>query len=1252
MAHIRIQLIGAFQLWLDDHAVSEITSPKIQALLAYLAVESTRVHSRDQLAALLWPDFPQQKARQNLRQSLSRLLKAIPQAADDIPFLHVTRQEVGFNRTCAYTLDVEDYTNVLNSTRNHAHKDVVHCADCCRRLATVIDGQAGDLLDGLTADSLPFEEWAMLKREWIRRQQLSTLDILTQHALWREDHKAAYGYAWRQIEIDPLHEEAHADAMRALALDGRPRDALAQFEQLRTILDTELGIRPSAESSALAEEIRTGLFPRRGQNNLSSSMPAPPKTEATVRTSLPPQFTPFVGRRDELTRIDELIVQPHCHLLTMVGVGGVGKTRLAVEAAQRTAGHFADGVYFVPLVAVTSPTQLVTAIAHAISFTLPLVAYTLAEQQDALVRYLRTRSMLLVLDNYEHLLPDVELITQLLQGAPGLMLVVTSRVPLELRAEWIIEIDGLPFPPLHGPAKPAADYAAVQLFATTVERIKPGAHRLDTAAPEIARICALVQGMPLALELAAARVRTLPLDEVADAIAADLNFLSTSMRDVPERHRSLRAVIDQSWRLLTVDEQRIFAGLSVFRGDFSQDAALTVTGAETQTEKQTEKQTETEKQTGAALLQRLSAHSLLRRREGNRYEIHETLRQYAADKLIEETLFAETIRRRFAAYFLELAARLEDDFNGRDVPGAQETLYAEIENLRQAWAWALEVALIEPIGRSVTSVFRFFNGVGLMQEGESTLEAAIAALRPRGEAVVTARLLCKLSRLQNSRGRFEPAATSASDAIALINSIPPNAAARKDNTPPIHHIEAEAWQQWGRSMLHLGRFNEADGHLEQAMSLLGALDNATPEQLALAAEVQINLGTIAGFQSNYKAAHAYDVESLRLARLSGDRHLEAIALNNLGSVAELSGRIDDAIDYFEQSLAIFETLSYRRGMANCLSNIGASMSWRGELTDALNRHQEALRINQEIGDIGGEGWALMAIGSIFYRLGQMGNAHRSLQQALELNREGTLSMDTWASYHMAQVTLGQGQLDEARRWIEHSYTLARSMDDEMSAADAEMLWGQIELWLGKWETAEERFERGLQVIQKHKHTQGEVGAQVARSNLAQVKGNLQEALAHVEAALAVPNTAHLLLTRAHALTQQGRVLAAMGEVAGAEDALASALAMRRQMGQPHHVAEVQALQAKLWLAVGQHDEARRAAEAVLAHVRTGGGPNSVDGVDDPIDVFVTAAAVLDAVAAPGADELRSAARIRLQHETESLADPQARATLLTRWKRD
>ncbi|MBI1299465.1 tetratricopeptide repeat protein [bacterium] len=1242
MAYIRIQLIGAFQLWLGDQPVSEITSPKIQALLAYLAVESKRVHSRDQLATLLWPDLSQQKARQNLRQSLSRLQKAIPQAADDIPILHVTRQEVGFNRTCAYTLDVEDYTSVLNSTHNHAHEDVVHCAECCRRLATAISKQAGDFLDGLAADSLPFEEWAMLKREWIRREQLAALDILIQHAFWCEDYKAAYNYAWRQIEIDPLYEEAHTDAMRALALDGRARNALAQFEQLCAVLDAELGVRPSAESNALAQEISAGLFPQRGQAPLSAQPPTPQKIEIDVRTSLPPQFTPFVGRSDELTRIDELIVQPHCHLLTMVGVGGVGKTRLAVEAAQQAADHFVDGVYFVPLVAVTSPTQLVTAIAHAIGFTLPLVSYTLAEQQDALVRYLRTRTLLLVLDNYEHLLPEVELIAQLLQGAPGLMLVITSRAPLELRAEWIIEIDGLPFPPLHGPAKPTADYAAVQLFTTTVERIKPGALRLDTAAPEIARICALVQGMPLALELAAARVRTLPVDEVADAIAADLGFLSTSMRDVPERHRSLRAVIDQSWRLLSANEQRLFAGLSVFRGDFSQDAALTVTGAET----------ETEKQRGEVLLQRLVAHSLLRRRGESRYEIHETLRQYAANKLAENNVFSETLRHRFATYFLELAVHLEDDFNGRDVLGAQETLYAEIENLRQAWAWAVDDGHAEQIGRSVTSVFRFFNGVGLMQEGESTLEAAVAAFRPLGKAVVTARVLCKLSRLQNSRGRFEPAAAAAEDAIALLNSVPPDAAARQDNTPPLQHIEAEAWQQLGRSMLHLGRFNEADGHLEQAMSLLGELANATLDQLALAAEMQFNLGTIAGFQSNYKAAHTHDMEALRLARLSGDRHLEAIALNNLGSVAELSGRIDEAIDYFEQSLAIFELLAYRRGTANCLSNLGASMSWRGELTDALNRHQDALRINQEVGDIGGEGWTLMAIGSIFYRLGQMQNAHRSLQQALELNREGTLSMDTWASYHMAQVTLGQGQLDEARRWIEQSYTLARSMEDEMSAADAEMLWGQIELRLGRWEKAEEYFGRGLQAIQKYNHLQGEVGAQVERSYLAQITGNLEDALAHAEAALAVPNTAHLLLTRAHALTQQGRVLAALGDVAGAEDALADALAMRRQMAQPHHVAEVQSLQARLWLAAGRQDEACHAAEAVLAHVRAGDGPGSVDGVPDPIDVFVTAAAVLEAVAAPGADELRDATRVRLQREVESLADPQERARFLAMWQRN
>ncbi|MEZ4833808.1 MAG: BTAD domain-containing putative transcriptional regulator [Caldilineaceae bacterium] len=490
MAQLQINLLGGFQIRLNSEEITTITSPKIQALLAYLAVESKRVHSRDALAALLWPDTPERLARQNLRQSLSRLQKALPQPKDDPLYLRITRQEVGFNRDCPYVLDVEAFVAALDAARAHAHEDVTRCDPCCARLADVLARQRGDFLDGVAADSLPFDEWAMLKREWLRREQLTALDVLTQHAIWRENFAAAYGYAWRQIEIDPLNEDAHHDAMRALALDGRTRDALAQFDQLCAILDAELDVRPAAKTSALADSIRAGL--RLPADEVTTSQPSPTPVDAP--THLPPQFTPFIGREDELTQIADLLVQPNCRLVTLVGMGGVGKTRLSVEVAQRQADHFADGVFFVALAPVSSPMQLVAAIAHAVGFTLPMLAYTLDEQQDALARFLRAKSLLLVLDNYEHLLPEVDLIARLLPDAPGVMLLVTSRAPLELRAEWVLEIDGLPFPPLRGPARPLNSYAAVQMFTSTVDRIKPGALRQDTTAPDVARICGLVQG--------------------------------------------------------------------------------------------------------------------------------------------------------------------------------------------------------------------------------------------------------------------------------------------------------------------------------------------------------------------------------------------------------------------------------------------------------------------------------------------------------------------------------------------------------------------------------------------------------------------------------------------------------------------------------------------------------------------------------------------------------------------------------------
>src|SRR5947208_7908793 len=379
--------------------------------------------------------------------------------------------------------------------------------------------------------------------------------------------------------------------------------------------------------------------------------------------NLPLPRTSFVGRASELEAIDRLLEDPEVRLLTLVGPGGAGKTRLALEAAARRVDRYPHGVHFVPLASVASPDLLAPALAESIQFAVD-GAHSGFSAKEQLLDYLSERSTLLVLDNFEHLVEGSALLSDIVERAPQVELLATSRERLNVQSEWVFDVDGL------GLAENGNGSAsAVRLFVERVKQVAPG-FALDDSAGAL-RICRLVDGMPLGIELAASWVSVLSCTEIADEIAGNIDFLATSTRDVPERHRSLRAAIDQSWRLLTDEQRSAFSRLSVFRGSFDRGAAVAVSGADLR------------------LLSELVGKSLLRRPDFGRFELHELLRQYAAEQLRpspgEEADARERHARHYAAMLLERQAALI----GPELAVARDELRGELDNLRAAAEWTL-----------------------------------------------------------------------------------------------------------------------------------------------------------------------------------------------------------------------------------------------------------------------------------------------------------------------------------------------------------------------------------------------------------------------------------------------------------------------------------------------------------------------------------------------------------------------------------
>lgn len=1094
-----LALLGPFQLSLGPEPNVVVTSPKIQALLGYLAVEGSHPHPRDRLAELLWPG--QMTGRQNLRQSLSRSQKILARSPNEPSLLHITRRDIALNPAATQQVDVCRFLAALAAVRSHQHEEAATCSACLPHLEKAAALYRGDLLAGIFVESPAFEEWLLARRAWLQQEILWVLDALTRHALAQANNQKALHFARRQLQVRPLREKAHHQVIEALLLDGRRSEALSHYTQLAARLRQELDVAPAAAITALVED------QRKPANGLAPSWSLPASSPAH---HLPPQFTPLIGREEILTLIQETLAQHTCRILTLVGPGGMGKTRLATEVAQRQLPRFRGNVRFVDLTPLDTAAQLPGALAGALGMILPSRARSPQEQQDALVRLLADQALLLVLDNYEHLLPDVELVAKLLQGTNELCLLVTSRVPLHLRAEWLIDVDGLPVPPEDADtsALDATHFPAMALFEQAARRVKHDFVPSDEEQRIIARICRLVQGSPLALELASAKVRASPLAQMADAIEEDLDFLSTTMADVPTRHQSLRAIIDHSWQLLSPVLQAIFARLAVFRDPFTEEAAHAVAGANLQE------------------LEELVRQSLLKQVQGDRYGLHGSLRQYAREKLAVLPTLQSEIQRRHGIFYLALLTKQEDRLWSQEAPVALASLRRDLNNIRAAWSWAVENSHLGALDGALDAAYRFFNAGGLVQEGRATVENALQAYhsehKHQGDRAVcfTARLLAKQARFLNLQGLYEQATEAAQTTTQELSAL-----TSEGESPQILATKAEAWLQWGRAALHLARYQEAESHLEEA---LGWARTARSPQME--AEIHLNLGTLHTFQNTFQAAKDHTQRALDLARTCGDLYLEGLALNNLGTVADFQGDYDTAAMYFEEALAVFEAVDYRRGRAAALSNLGVAVSWRGELHRAMACHEEARHAARALGDIDGEAWAFMALGAVSIHMGRLEDARVHLHAALVLNsHDGTRTLEAWCLHHLAQMEFAAGHLDEAENLAQQAQFLAEELGDELTVAAAQLVYGEVATQRKDFAAAEAACRQALEVNRRMGHGAGQMRALAAWSRLALAQGDPAQACVLAEQALALEGTDDLLLERAPLLAVYGQGLTALGD---------------------------------------------------------------------------------------------------------------------------
>ncbi len=540
MSTLSMKLLGPPTVEVAGKSVSHFRSVKEVGLLAYLAVETT-THPRESLITLLWPDQTTLSARRNLSQTLSRLRRDLEDLSNDSIYFESTRQTLRLLPEAPIQCDLWQIDHVLTACSQHKHESLAQCPVCQAQLRQAAELTGGELLEGFTVpDSPTFEEWLLLAREFWFERQMGLLDHVTNGAMATGQHADAVRYARQQLALEPWRERAHHQIIQALALNGERAAAIAQFDTCARVLDAELGLSPSPATRSLVERIRAGTFPDAPETRLI----VPPREETHTPSNLPHRLTPFFGREDALRQMTEQLQREEYRLLTIAGPGGIGKTRFALEVASHQMEHFADGVYWVPLAGTGRADDIPNAVAAALA--LPLNPHLTPAEQ--VVRFLRKRHMLLVLDNFEHLTDGAEWLLTLLEQTQRVTLLVTSRERLHMLAEGLFPLRGLPLPPLDASIEQAAAFASVRLFIDRARRFNKG-FRLDPDnLPSVTRICHLVEGVPLGIELATTWSREFSCAEIAASISHSLDFIATTLRDLPARHRSLRAVFDHSWR--------------------------------------------------------------------------------------------------------------------------------------------------------------------------------------------------------------------------------------------------------------------------------------------------------------------------------------------------------------------------------------------------------------------------------------------------------------------------------------------------------------------------------------------------------------------------------------------------------------------------------------------------------------------------------------------------------------------------------
>jgi predicted ATPase/DNA-binding SARP family transcriptional activator len=1030
LPHLRIYLLGAPEVELDGKP-ADIKRRKDLALLAYLAV-TAQAHRREALAALFWPEHDTSRAFSNLRRSIWELKQL---AGEDL--LVVERDSVILRNTPEAWLDVAEFQSKVNDPDS---------------LSEAIDLYRGDFMTGFTLpDCHGFDDWQFFTRDELRRAFGTALETQAVELGQAGAFERAIHYAQRWLALDMLNEAAHRMLMTLYTWSGERAAAIRQYQECIRILEEELGLPPEADTTRLLEHIQSGEIDKKRPNYEEMLVPA----VSIPTANLPTLPTPFVGRRAELNQIEELLKDPESRMVTLLGPGGVGKTRLAIRAAEESLERYPNGVFFVPLASLSTPQAILPAIAGSLKFSLSAQDES---PKDQLLNYLGQKRLLLVMDNFEHLVGGAALIGEIISQAEGVEVLATSREKLELQGEAVYDVGGMRFPDpgtvMHAEQdamdwleKEIEDFSAIQLFAQSARRAKAGFRITTENLPAVVHIAQLVRGMPLALELAAAWVPLLSCQEIAEEIERNLDFLESSMQDVPERQRSMRAVFDHTWDLLNEREKETFTRLSVFRGGFTLQAARELFGI------------------SPIELRKMVGKSLLARSAGGRFELHELLRQYAAEKLAQDKQDEMEARSLHSAYYCSIMHAWGHSIHTRQQQvDKMVELNADLENALAAWNWAVEQQQIENLDQACEAFFLFLLRRTRILEGMTLLRSARQALNDCSSVLarhLQARLLTWEGTFERSQRNFETAERMFNESLSILEDPEIDQEAARVDRALVH---------WGLGFnsYQIGDGKKAKTHYEICLKLYQEANMRSFEADVL----QDLAGLTAYLIWDAERAEEYWKTALEIKKSLGDQFRVAGIQEELGIIAAYHiGDIDKAISLYQEASDIylqFGDLASTACSIRCRAQI-AHLSAR--YAESRELWKEQLSIFEELGSRDGLAWAHTNLGLTHISLGEYALSEVHIREALnflDLSPEEDIQkgIDRWC---LAKVLLVTGRLTEALVQIEASLEIDRRMTGKHNLGRDLSTLSLVEYMQGHKENAWAHVQESIELFQQYQH---------------------------------------------------------------------------------------------------------------------------------------------------------------------------------------